>query len=234
MPPTLVIGDAVDFTPENRWSPKPSNDFSREGTLLIFDWDDTLLCTGWLRSRGYILKDGVPPTQEILDVCEKLAKVAWDLLTTAVQLGRVMIITNAMGQWVERSCALFMPRLLPIILGLPIVSAQARYRHLSTIPVVWKEKTFFDELMVRMALQSQGDRFNVISIGDGIPEQEAMRSFSRAGYYLSVDTLTKSIKLMDCPDPYILISQLEHVTASLDSLALHSESVDLKIGIMDI
>ena len=234
MPPTLVIGDAVDFTPETRWSPKPSDDFSTEGTLLIFDWDDTLLCTGWLRSRGYSLKDNMPPTQEMLDACEKLAKVAWDLLTSAIQLGRVIIITNAMNQWVEKSCALFMPRLLPIISGIPIISAQARYRHFSHLPVVWKEKAFFDEVVVRIALRPHDGRFNVISIGDGIPEQEAMRSFSRAGYYLAVDTLTKSIKLMDCPDPDILISQLEHVTASLDSLALHSESFDLKIGIMDI
>lgn len=232
MPPTLVFGDAKELRLDTVWDPRPSS-LSPAETMFLFDWDDTLLCSEWLcRTKGFSLKTQLPPTQEMMDICEKLSAVVIHLLTRAKELGQVMIITNAMEGWVERSCAIFMPSLLPLLATIHIVSAQARYRPRSPLPHTWKELTFRDELMWRVLARTHGGRMNIISIGDGQAEQEAIRSFGRSN--VAEGATTKSIKLMDKPDPDALIRQLEAITDTLDPLVRFPETLDLQIGLLDI
>lgn len=232
MPPTLVFGDAKDLRLETIWTPKPSTLLPRD-TIFLFDWDDTLLCSTWLcQTNGFNPESPTPPTLEMLNACDKLSTAVVALLTRATELGQVMIITNATDGWVEQSCAAFMPTVLPLLTTIYIVSARSRYKHMTSDANEWKEMTFRDELMWRVLVRAKGGRYNIISIGDGIPEQEAIRSFNRS--CIASGATTKSIKLIEMPEPDKLIRQLELIVENVESLVLFPEGLDLQIGLLDL
>lgn len=73
-------------------------------TCIIFDWDDTILCTTFLAPYPSLIQDPnkkIPPQmKEALDL---LDQGAVNLLKMAKSLGQVFIITNAAEGWVEMS-----------------------------------------------------------------------------------------------------------------------------------
>ena len=84
------------------WTPnmKPK----QHNSIIIFDWDDTLLPTTFLTPGGI-----------------------FDELTEAVEKGNVHIITNAGRGWVEYSAKRFYPSILPILSKIKIISARRQY-----------------------------------------------------------------------------------------------------------
>jgi hypothetical protein len=196
------------------WAPTA---FTHDETVFIFDWDDTLLCTSWLNYRG----SDKTVTQEMLDRCAELSKIVKKILIHARLLGRIYIVTNSQKGWVEDSCSIFMPDLMKNIESIPIIYAQERNsKH--TSPILWKQLTFIDELKGVF----QGAK-NIISIGDGEAEQEAMRSITRIFKGLALDVVTKSVKLIERSTPPRLIQQLNAVQAVLLSLTYHSITADM-------
>jgi len=49
------------------------------------------------------------------------------MLRSAMLLGKVVIVTNAMEPWVDTSCRNFLPSLLPIVSQLPVIYARSIY-----------------------------------------------------------------------------------------------------------
>eukprot|EP00929_Paragymnodinium_shiwhaense_P118734 TRINITY_DN90646_c0_g1_i1.p1 TRINITY_DN90646_c0_g1~~TRINITY_DN90646_c0_g1_i1.p1 ORF type:complete len:1124 (+),score=211.74 TRINITY_DN90646_c0_g1_i1:84-3455(+) len=124
--------------------PLPAAFFFRR-TLIFFDWDDTLCPTTWIRSvlKGrladieewapirsnpesqadwyhemprwfnYPLPD-VPAYHELM---EELQKAVVTLLEVAQAIGVVVIVTNAMPGWVEKTMKKWMPQLIPYVKG---------------------------------------------------------------------------------------------------------------------
>ena len=105
--------------------------------------------------------------------------------------------------------------------GIDVVSAR-KYQKAYTSSIDWKRATFRDEL-------HKDYLRNILSIGDGIPEQEAMRSLA-----CPVGVLTKIVKLLPEPKMEILIAQLENVIYTLPDLLNSAQNLDLKTGIVDI
>lgn len=79
-------------------------------SCIIFDWDDTILCTSFLTPYPSLLADPyrkIPiQMQEVLDQLDNQAVL---LLRLAKTLGMVFIITNAAEGWVEMSSKRFLP-----------------------------------------------------------------------------------------------------------------------------
>lgn len=103
--------------------------FKNEQTIIIFDWDDTLCPSSWIRANKRVLSFFRPapniekfqrPLRELQTNCEAL-------LRFAMKLGSVIIVTNAMEPWVETSCRNFLPGLLPLISDLPVIYARSIY-----------------------------------------------------------------------------------------------------------
>lgn len=76
-------------------------------TVIIFDWDDTLCPTTWLKSH----EDADPQMPKLKMFCERTRA----LLTLAGTLGKVVIVTNAKRPWVEHCCRTYFPSLLEIV-----------------------------------------------------------------------------------------------------------------------
>jgi len=208
---------SVAFTLKTRmceeWHPKKAEQ-AFDDTLIFFDWDDTLLAYSWLRSSGH---------KEQAAACESLSSYVAALLAAAMKLGRVVIVTNGNDGWVEHSCALFMPNLMPFISVVTVVSAKGRYSGVLYSPTTWKRLTFCD--IYDMAFVGRKGPFNIVSIGDSVSEELAVHAL--ADSRPNAD-LTKSVKLMEGPSPTQLIRQLEAITAVLPTLVNHPTSLRLQ------
>lgn len=109
---SATTGAAADDKPASAptWSPN---------TVIMFDWDDTLLASSFLSARGY--RVDCPESPATIDDAADLAQLRAQeqcvcaLLKLALSYGTVNIVTNAEIGWVELSAAKFMPSVLPLL-----------------------------------------------------------------------------------------------------------------------
>jgi len=101
--------------------------FKPDQTLIIFDWDDTLCPSSWIRANKRELSffKPAPKTEKFQRPLRELQVQCEGVLKLAMKLGNVIIVTNAMEPWVETSCRNFLPQLLPLVTALPIVYARS-------------------------------------------------------------------------------------------------------------
>jgi len=129
------------------WS-KPSE------TIIVFDWDDTLCPSSWIRDNRPSLSYFSPPPPEdrfILPLRD-LQKAVSELLECARKLGKVVIITNSKQNWVDTSCKNFLPQVKHQLPAIPIIYAAERWNALSyRDQLLWRDK---------YAQQNYGDRNN--------------------------------------------------------------------------
>lgn len=101
--------------------------FKPDQTIILFDWDDTLCPSNWIRENRPATSFFKPaPTEEKYQrPLRELQEVVEKVLVLAMKLGKVVIVTNAMDPWVETSCKNFLPRLMPLVHQLPIIYARS-------------------------------------------------------------------------------------------------------------
>lgn len=103
--------------------------FKPEQTIILLDWDDTLCPSTWIRGNRGALSFFKPAPQ--IDKYQlplrKLEANCEALLRSAMKLGTVIIVTNAMEPWVETSSRHFLPGLLPLVHELPVIYARSVY-----------------------------------------------------------------------------------------------------------
>ena len=151
---------------EGLWLP-PSQRPPTSQSIIIFDWDDTLLCTSYLNSR----EDAMNITAQIVkDQLKALEESVVRLLTKALTLGNTFIITNAMKGWVEYSSNMWIPGVVDILQRISTVSARAEYesKHPDNYHQ-WKVEAFLE--MTKSF--DTGTITNLICLGDSMIEIDA-------------------------------------------------------------
>jgi hypothetical protein len=98
-----------------------------EQTIILFDWDDTLCPSNWIRENRPALSFFRPaPTDEKYQgPLRELSKHVLATLNLAMKMGKVIIVTNAMEPWVETSCRNFLPQLMEVVSKLPVIYARS-------------------------------------------------------------------------------------------------------------
>ncbi|OLP79172.1 hypothetical protein AK812_SmicGene40568 [Symbiodinium microadriaticum] len=104
--------EALDQPP----MPLPGSFPGKPFTLLIFDWDDTLMCSSAINANEFL------PHQY-----NQLESLVEQVLLAAMRLGETCIVTNADEMWVTESARRYMPRVLPILSRMSVVSARRRF-----------------------------------------------------------------------------------------------------------
>lgn len=101
--------------------------FKPEQTIILFDWDDTLCPSNWIRENRPALSFFKPcPTDEKYQrPLRELQKHVEATLRLALKMGKVIIVTNAMEPWVETSCRNFLPALVPIVSQIQVIYARS-------------------------------------------------------------------------------------------------------------
>jgi len=186
-------------------------------TVIIFDWDDTLLCTSYLNMRQdqNLSSQTERHLREIQGAVKKL-------LEMAMRLGHTFIITNAMNGWVEYSSAKWVPDLLPVLQKIRVISARTKFeQHFPGEVSQWKIQAFLE---VQRQLDSQIIT-NLISIGDSNFEMDAVHVMGKE----FAQALIKTIKFRENPSPEELLKQLELVAQKFEKIVENARN--LKIGL---
>merc|ERR1719440_721439 len=142
LPPPGPPGRANSFTSNGSQRLKPSvrqtiesmvstgsqsEYFKPEQAITLFDWDDTLCPSNWIRENRPVLSffKPAPADEKFQKPLRELQKHVEAVLKLALKLGKVIIVTNAMEPWVETSCRNFLPQLMPYVLDIPVIYARS-------------------------------------------------------------------------------------------------------------
>ncbi|CAK0910391.1 unnamed protein product [Prorocentrum cordatum] len=197
----------------------------KQDSLLVFDWDDTILPTSWLLRVNALTADA-PMRPEVQRQVSALALVALKTLNMAQTMGTVIIITNSAPGWVDQSCQLFMPQLLHHVRGMHIAAKPLN------APLTFKINAFRRECRQFR---------NIVSIGDGDAERVAILRLQGADARSRMSPtaagsedlhgasrLIKSVKLLELPTCQQLISQHGMLQGRLRDVTAFQGSLDLK------
>jgi hypothetical protein len=196
-------------------------------TLIIFDWDDTLLASSFLSSKGYSLDSPLEFTDDVRDQLRQLDQCVSTVLRLAMRFGDVCVITNAETGWVQLSAQKFMPGVVPLLSQLTVISARSTFEpQYPNEPLRWK-MCAFQEQVDRTSVASLKMQRNVLSFGDSHVEREAVHAVTRS----LANTKTKSVKFAERPSMEQLRRQIELVTNCFQYIYTHDGDLDLMLTI---
>lgn len=195
-------------------------------TVIIFDWDDTLLASSFLSGRGFRLDTDRSRLGEVADGLRDLEQSVIAVLSLAMQFGSVHVVTNAETGWVQLSAAKFIPGVVPYLSKVQILSARSTYeQRFPESPLKWKFYAFQDRLAPTFACPEKVK--NILSFGDSHVEREAVRAVTR-GF---PNTRTKSVKFAERPSMEQLKRQIELVTSCFHYIHNHEGDLDLQLTV---
>lgn len=227
-----TAGHCTDNTAPADWEVK-MNRPSYENTVIIFDWDDTLLSSSWLASQGFRLDSPVP--QKTVDQLKVLETAVVNLLSKAFLFGEVWLVTNGEAGWVELSSQKFLPRVFELLPRVNIVSARSAYEHrFPNSPEAWKieafRNTFKESFENKMDVEVKTDTVpgcmrNLISFGDSMQERNALKKVTAD----MESVYCKSIKFVERPTLEQLVREHNIISGILDYVCTHTDDLDLML-----
>lgn len=191
---------------------------------IIFDWDDTIMCTTFISSTGLfdeevLIKISKQKDNRIFNILEDLI---YNILLKSLSKGHVFIVTNAISGWVEFSAKLFFPKIIPLLKKILIISARSWFEiHYPTNPRMWKNECFEEISKV----YDPNKVTNLIVIGDSFIEMEAAYLFKEH----FKECYVKTIKLKDLPSPELLIKQLKLIINDFDIIVSKNKSLTVSV-----
>ena len=200
---------------------KPSVEIKTHNSLIIFDWDDTLLCTTFLTPKGYFDED-IVLNEKQKEKVQKLEISVYNLLKICIEKGDVYIITNAGPGWVEFSAEKFYPNILKLLKKIKIISARGEYEEkYPNDSRQWKIETFLNlKNNLNMNLVT-----NIICCGDSVFEMEAGKilasKFDQA--------FIKTIKFRESPKPEELNKQLRLVIDQFNGIYSAVKNLTIRV-----
>jgi len=100
-------------------------------TCIIFDWDDTIICTTFLMPyQRFIFDESLNFPANLSKKLLELDEIAWQILAESKRRGKTYIVTNAAEGWVELSARRFMPKTNEQLEGITVISARTKYEKL--------------------------------------------------------------------------------------------------------
>lgn len=193
---------------------------TRNSTLIILDWDDTLFPTSWTIIKNIDLTNP-QMRKRYIDHFHELDNHLSKLLIAMQQCGDLVIITNAMLEWVWLSSSI-LPMTGQLLENIQVISARGEYQAKYQMPD-WKKIAFRDTVL---RLTHEKKYNNIISIGDAEYEHQAL-----VAMYL-LDTIPhkylKSIKFVKTPDHSILLEQIKYIEKNIRYICRIPRHLDLE------
>lgn len=193
-------------------------EISKNKTIFILDWDDTLFPTNWVMKNGINLMTKENRDQYTVYFRE-LDRVLSKFLKNLISMGKVIIVTNALLDWVNMS-SIVLPITYDLLKNVSIVSARGKYRAHSQNMMDWKIMAFRDIIDKEFENHSS---MNVISIGDAEYEYQALIALNKKG----IKKYLKSVRFMKDPTHDTLIDQIEVLNIAIPKIWIKYEHLDL-------
>jgi hypothetical protein len=220
----------------------PKGSFNQ--AVIIFDWDDTLLPTTYIKHvvgpktmEGNLLKES-----PFLDKFRTHAKVVEEILRAASKVAHVAIVTLATEWWVEHSSDHYLPGLdLPSLLSeldMAVYSADRQspmvkaYALSGRDPSKVAKKVAMGKLL-RKIYNGSDAAWNVLSVGDSEIERDAIKECCSTECKGSKkQAICKTIKVSDCLPVADLTKELQTLMPNLRQLAAEDADFDRTIANM--
>mmetsp|Transcript_105694 Transcript_105694/g.252097 ORF Transcript_105694/g.252097 Transcript_105694/m.252097 type:complete len:248 (+) Transcript_105694:64-807(+) len=222
--PSTEFSEASDVECSDSQSDDEPPAFYNEDTVLIFDWDDTMLPSSWLSEQKLSLDAQSKATPEQEAQLETLAEHAAETLTLAKRFGKVVLVTNAERGWIELSCQKFMPSLYVHLQDVRLFSARSTYEGQGVAaPFEWKYLAFETEICSYYESLSSDRPKNVISFGDSFHEREAVIRVTER----LTNCCTKILKFTERPVPEQLLKEHTLIKGCFRDIVSHAGCLDL-------
>ena len=204
---------------KNVWN--PCNKPKIHNSLIIFDWDDTLLPTSFLTPNGNFTED-IHLSSSDFEKMKEIENNISIILKESIEKGNVYIITNAGINWVQFSANLFYPKISELLKKVKIISARGEYE--KTYPGnlrQWKIQAFLNLLKdVNNTLVT-----NIICVGDSLFEIEAGRILASK----FKEAFIKTIKFRESPKLDELLNQLKLVSKQFGTIYSSIKNLTIRI-----
>ena len=189
--------------------------------IIIFDYDDTLLCTTYLCPNGVFIEDMLLSDEE----SELLAKIEFSalrLLTLAIDSGAdVYLVTNSDKGWIEYSTEKYLPSIYNILSKVNVMSARSLFEvQFPGESKKWKTQTF-----MKIASAYKNIATNLISIGDSISDLEAAQEMAKK----FTECYLKLIKFKEGPSPQELNKQLTLVANQFNFIYKSVKNMTIRV-----
>jgi len=242
----------------------PSNDPGQlpKDTLIIFDWDDTLCPTTYLREDAKVWGDEADGADaadplgsmakartvddSVSQALKQHVEVATAVLKLAARCGHVAIVTLARQGWVESSSKNLMPTLWDVLeeLQIKVTHARCSYPRWKLRSALLDEMDVF-RLMKEAAMQRSIKRFygsrprekgkNVLSIGDSSTERDALLEVIMSQFEAEVDDANTAGRRCFCKTVKLPDNpHLLQLTAKLQVLLRCLEAIARHNGDLDL
>ena len=208
---------------------------SKHRTLIIFDYDDTILPTSFLSKHGFKL-DSTKPVGDVKAALDEYSLLVNLTLKEAKKRGHVIIVTNAEAGWIQLTAEKFLPLSCETIHEFQHLSARSIFEPRGVLtPIAWKESAFrlvVEEYLDAMGASRKSSRlinadlvaYQVISLGDSAHEREAVLKVCE-----EFKIISKSLKFMERPDLDALSKQHQLIHECLDDIVKSRDNLDLCI-----
>jgi hypothetical protein len=151
-----VLSDAAFHTGQ-----RPPSSATRN--LFILDWDDTIMPTYELKNKEFSIPDR--STEIALNIYGCCVKRSLEMMK---QAGQVVIVTNSLSGWVEKSCQLFLPLVWPLVEDIPVAYARTDQTATDVHQLSKAKFVVFKDLVQKY------HPTNIFSLGDGLYERNAL------------------------------------------------------------
>lgn len=195
---------------------------TKSKTLIIMDWDDTLFPTDWA-IKNNINFTSAETRDQYMVYFQELDRSLYKLIKTSMKLGKVVIVTNALLDWIQIS-SLVLPNTYHLLKKIKIVSARGTYKSKSSVMMDWKMMAFRDVVNSEFSNESL---LNVISIGDAEYEYQALIALKE--HKKGTKKYLKSIRFIKDPTHDTLVDQLSVLTSAIVTIWNHEQHLDLKL-----
>lgn len=227
-------------------TPRRSGTFTEntENAVIIFDWDDTLMPTSFIKHRIWTQMTPedrkreacLDPSSPFYTQLVEHAQIVENILRSAREVARVAIVTLATRYWVTLSSQMYLPGLdleaLLVELDIEVHSADPNSKFCKLREALGQDpcKTAKRAAMQRCLKKLYANvdaRWNVISIGDSTIEKEAIKECLKLCASTSKrQPLCKTVKLRENMTLVELGQELKKLRPTLQRLVAYGRAFD--------
>ena len=200
--------------------------------LIIFDFDDTLFCTKYFDTFSIPYKDIFNNTISLEEINPGLVIELKQLENTILELFNnlqkkydIIIISNAEIKWINNCMIYFFEQLNEYINDnkIKIYSAKNIFSKLIKDKSKWKIKCF-KKAIKELYKNDINIDLNVISIGDGIEEKEAVFNLTKNTEF-NKKIKPKYINMISFPSASSIILQLKYLNDNINDIILSNQFI---------
>lgn len=196
-------------------------DIDKNNTIIIIDWDDTLYPTSWVMNTNIDLTN--PKSRyKYMEYFKELDKHISHTLKKILLCGDVIIITNAMPEWLDLAISM-LPSTKTVLDDIEIISARKKYQDLYKV-MEWKKLTFIDILTERL-ININKQYLNIVSMGDADYEYKALINLYEWEYI--PQKYLKSVKFIKSTNFNNVIEQLNVISHNISYICNKKQHMDL-------